>query len=308
MSEENVPNNEENKEEIENTEVEEKTQLDEDIENEVDAVFEEPSEEEDHLPENEVDNAVREAEENLLGARTPEEAVVEDATNTADVAYATAGLDQMAVPKKKAPYVLITAIVLVIVAVVGVLAYLGITHSYEVSQLFSKDYWNNKYNRQGYVNVSGRTIGEIADQFGMTLDEFKEEYSLPADMKENTTEAAALYNIPLSRRAQMFSMTVEQLKEEYELGDSVTENTTWGEAEGEIPLRKYVGEDNVEEFKEEMGFGNSVTGETKWKKVRKKFNLKRLEERKEQEKQTTNGTGSVPGGNSSSGDGTAPTE
>ncbi len=135
----------------------------------------------------------------------------------------------------------------------------------------------NPYNEMGYVNVSGRTIDEVAAQAGMGLDEFLAEYGLPADMPADTEEAAAFYNIPVAKIAEMYGMDTAGIKEMLGLGDDVTEDTPWGEAEGKSPLSKYVGEDNLESFKQEYGFGNEITGETTWGEVRNQVDRVTLE-------------------------------
>ena len=126
----------------------------------------------------------------------------------------------------------------------------------------------NKYNRMGYVDVSGRTIAEIADESGYELADFLAVYDLPADMPGSTSESAAYYNIPCSKIAEMYGMDFATLKEMLQWGDDITEETTWGVAEGETTIAAYVGEDNIESFKEQYGFGDEVTGETQWKEVR----------------------------------------
>ena len=168
----------------------------------------------------------------------------------------------------------VVAIVLVIVAILaaagfGVVKYLN----------------RNPYNAMGYVNVSGRTIEEVATSAGVSLDQFLADYGLPADMPADTEEAAAFYNIPVSKIAEMYGMDMATLKEMLGLGDDVTDNTPWGEAEGKSPLSKYIGEDNLESFKAEYGFGEEITGETLWGEVRNIVDQKTLEKQQEAEKE-----------------------
>ena len=157
---------------------------------------------------------------------------------------------------------LITAIVVIILAVFCILLGLG---------KFPKIY--NKYNHMGYVNITGRTLADIAEESGMTLDELLEEYNLPANMPANTQESAAYYMMPVKSIAAMYGMTFEDMKAMLDFGDDVTEDTVWGKAEGEVTLEKYIGEDNFEDFKEKYGFGDEITLETKWKEVRKTVDL-----------------------------------
>lgn len=143
----------------------------------------------------------------------------------------------------------------------------------------------NKYNRMGYVDTSGRTIGEVADAAGMDLADFLEQYELPKNMPANTSESAAYYMIPTKVIAEMYSMDFETLKSEFGFPEEVSEDTPWGEAEGQIPLGKYVGEENLEMFKTEYELGDDVTAETLWKDVRNIVDTKAKEEREAAEKE-----------------------
>lgn len=151
-------------------------------------------------------------------------------------------------------------VVAIVVVVVAILAAAG----FGVFKYLTR----NPYNEMGYVNISGRTIEDVATSAGVTLDEFLAEYGLPADMPADTEETAAFYSIPTSKVAEMYGMDMATLKEMLGLGDDITENTPWGEAEGKSPLGKYIGEANLEQFKEMYGFGEEITAETTWGEIR----------------------------------------
>ncbi len=202
-----------------------------------------------------------------------EEAVAEeieaeeaDELSAEDIEYVTQQVEEAFEAKKKGGAGKVVAIVVVIVAVLaaagfGVFKYLS----------------RNPYNEMGYINVSGRTIADVAEQAGMSVEEFLVEYRLPADMPEDTEESAAYYNIPLSKMAEMYGVDAATLKEMLGLGDDVTDTTPWGEAEGKATLAKYVGEENLETFKTEYGLGDDITGETLWGDVRNLVDEKTLE-------------------------------
>ena len=126
----------------------------------------------------------------------------------------------------------------------------------------------NKYNKLGYVDISGKTIGELATEQGISLEEFLATYSLPEDMPENTTEAAAYYSIPVGKIAEMYGMDLAAMKEQLKLGDDVVAETPWGVAEGEVLVVDYIGAENIDAFKEQYGFGDEVNDQTKWKEIR----------------------------------------
>lgn len=138
----------------------------------------------------------------------------------------------------------------------------------------------NKYNKLGYVDVSGRTIQDIADAQGITLEEFLDMNGLPADMPGSTTEANAYYSMPTGIVAELSGLDFATLKTVLKLPEEVTEETPWGEAEGMIPLVDYVGDEQMlEEFKAEYGLGDEVTTETLWGEVRNAVHTKEKEKR-----------------------------
>ena len=174
---------------------------------------------------------------------------------------------------------------------------------------------NAPYNYLGYINVSGETIGNIAEYYGSSLDEFLEMHGLPADMPADTDETAAYNTIPTGVIAGLYGMDVETLKKEYEIpdtvgkipmrmkivdlispkfnvGDTINEDTPWGIAEGEATLRGYMGTDDeeaLEEVKSMYGLDDSVTFDTQWKDIRDIVEKQQLEQRKKAEEEAQNG-------------------
>jgi ElaB/YqjD/DUF883 family membrane-anchored ribosome-binding protein len=202
---------------------------------------------------------------------------VEDAVSDVAEGVTEFAEEVFAAPKKsKAP------IIAIIVAAVIVVALCVLTAMGKFPAIY------NKYNHMGYVNITGRTIADIAKDNDMELSELLEQYGLPKDMPGNTQESAAYYSMPVNTIAQMYGMDLDGLKELLGLGDEITEDTPWGKAEGEVTLEKYIGEDGLDAFKEQYGFGDEITLETKWKEVRNtvdKESKKRYDEQKaEQEK------------------------
>ena len=142
----------------------------------------------------------------------------------------------------------------------------------------------NKYNKLGYVDISGKTVQDIADAQGITLAEFLEAYKLPADMPGDTTEANAYYSIPAGVIAEMNGLDFATLKAMLKLPEGVTEETPWGEAEGGILLADYIGgADKVDAFKEQYGLGDEVTAETPWGEIRNIVDTIELEKRQAEE-------------------------
>ncbi len=207
---------------------------------------------------------------------------VEDAVSDVAEDVSEFAQEVFAAPKKsKAP------IVAIIVAAVIVVALCVLTFMGKFPAIY------NKYNHMGYVNITGRTIGDIAKDNGMELAELLEQYGLPADMPANTQESAAYYSMPAKTVAQMYGMDFSGLKELLGLGDEITEDTPWGIAEGEVTLEKYIGADSLDTFKEQYGLGDEVTLETKWKEVRNivdSESKKKYDEQKAEQEEETDET------------------
>ncbi len=243
------------------------------------------------------------AEEVAEETSAEQEGIAEEITETAEDAYETAEavvkdgevseeeLEQVveeiiaAKKKSKAPFVVIAIIVvLAIVAAVAINLFGG-----------------NKYNKLGYANPEGRTIADVAEQLGISLEEFLTTYSLPADMPEDTEEMAAYYSMPVKVFAEMYGIDFATFKEAYGIPDETTpavadgivgkikalfggnkivpidENTSWGVVLDELTLANYLGEENVESFKEYYGLGEEVTAETRYKEIRKEVEEKTME-------------------------------
>lgn len=193
--------------------------------------------------------------------------------------------------KSKAVVIAIIAAIVIAVAAIGIGGYIFMEQSLGINYLSF-----NKYNRQ-YVDVTGRTIEEIATAQNQTVAEFLEEYSLPADMPKNTNENAAYYTIPAKNIAKMYGMDFATMKTMLSLGDDVTEDTPWGQIEGEMTVGDQIGgEENLASFKEKMGLDDKVTIDTKWKEIRMTIDRKSRQDRIKSEKEPKQDAPAIDGG------------
>lgn len=219
--------------------------------------------------------------DNNVEGLNDEEAEITQAVDAAQAAFEEV-VKESNKSSKNVALIVVVAIVAVLVVVLGVFA---IVPKFVPS--FPDPFGSlfNKYNRQGYVDVSGRTVAEVAEDMDMELDEFLEMYGLPADMPGNTTESAAYNNIPVSKMAETYGMDVAQLKEVLQMPETVTDETPWGEAIDQVTLGVYVTEEYLGEFKEYYGLDDSVTADTLWGEVRQTVEEKQREERIAAEKE-----------------------
>ena len=214
------------------------------------------------------ENSEEASEDGTAAAAAIEAEIAEDGTVT-EGAQTPVVTDAKNQALAKTAAIIVAAVVLIAIIVLGIIF---------CPRIF------NKYNRSGYIDVSGRTIAEVADNSGMELEDFLESFGLPKDMPPNTAESIAYYYIPCGKIAPMYRMDFQTLKTALGLPDDVTEDTPWGEAEGEAPLNSYVGEDNLAAFKEKYGLGDEITGDTKWKEIRNIVDEKQREANLEQQK------------------------
>ncbi len=214
--------------------------------------------------------------ENLEAEEVVEEAaeaeVTEEAEVSAEAAQEAVGTLESAQIKKSSK---IGAVVAVVVAIIVVAAAM-ITSTMEF----------NKYNKMGFINVSGMTIQDMLDQQGTTYEEFIAEYGLPNDMAADTIIEVAEYYIPVKKVAENNGMDFATIKEMLQFPEGVTEDTPWGEVVDMKPIKEAVGltEEDLPSFKETYGLDDSVTLDTLYKDIRHKIAQVELEKRLEQEK------------------------
>lgn len=138
----------------------------------------------------------------------------------------------------------------------------------QIRELIKYERKNKNLPDGGYVDVTGRCVGEVAEDLGIKLEEYLELNGLPSDMPYLVSETEANYTIPAAMVAPMYGMDFKGLAKLYDFPDNVNEDTPWGVAVGETTVGAYVGEENVEKFKQDYGLDGSVTSDTKWKEVR----------------------------------------
>lgn len=148
-----------------------------------------------------------------------------------------------------------------------------------ISELIKYERANAYAPTGGYVDVTGRTVEDVAKERKMTLSEYLSEYSLPSDMPALVSETEANYTIPCRRMAEMFGMSFDTLIQTFELPDTITEDTPWGAAIGETTVGIYAGGTDIEEFREMYKLPDTVTADTKWKEVRETVDARKKEQR-----------------------------
>ncbi len=135
-----------------------------------------------------------------------------------------------------------------------------------------------------YIDVTGRTVADIAAEEGLELADFLKEYGLPSDLPADTSESETYNTIPCGVMARRHETTFEDIKKEFDFPDEVTEDTPWGEAIDGVTLGNYIGEEQLDDFKQYYGFGDEVTADTLWSEVRRTVDEKSREERIQAEK------------------------
>ena len=139
----------------------------------------------------------------------------------------------------------------------------------------------NKYNEMDYVNNSNRTIGEIAEEKEISLEEFLKMYGLPADMPANTNEAAAFYQMTVENVAKMYGVETDDLIYQISEGalssTGLNKDTLWDTAQGSITIRNHIGDLSFDEFKVAYELAEHVTENTTLGEVRIPVAKKQME-------------------------------
>lgn len=231
--------------------------------------------------------------------------------------------DEFVVKKSKKGIVL-TVIVIIILFLVTLFTFNATTvekQSYTIGDVFienlnqkkelSEDESTAKYNGLGYLNVSGKTIGDICKEKSMEVSDFLEKYGLPEDMTKDTYYDVAVYMMPVLVRAEIEKTDFKTMKEKFNIPDSieiditsdkltdkiksllfgpqyvkqkieVTEYIPWGLIYDELKLED-IYDGDFEKLKSEYNFGNNITLHTKMKEVRPVMEKVQIQERKKKE-------------------------
>lgn len=274
-----------NQEELENQEV---VTADEVVEDAIDEVIEENTQEVEDTTDVIEDEETQ--EESLDTENVQVEEVIETPVDDVSV-------DEPVVEAKKTSAGVIVAIVVIVALIVGVVTAIIIEKN------------KNPYNSMGYPIYPGYTIEDAAISEGISYEEFLTLYQLPADMPKDTPVFAANEYISTGVYAQMDGLTFELYKQLLQIPDetSVSEpktfldkiisvfkkekpvkidaSTPWRTVMGELTLGVLVGEENVESVKEQFELDESVNASTKYKEIRDIVDKKTVEIRTEQLKE-----------------------
>lgn len=242
-------------------------------------VVEETTQAEEISAAEETADAVEEAEtvEETTDETAEPETELEDVEVTEDEIAELEALDGVSPNNSGKLAAIVGGFIAVILVVVAILWYFGIINPYE----------------RGYVDISGVTLEELANQEGYSLKEYKKTYGLPFLMPKSTNENAVRNNAKLGATVAQSGMKFEDFKEYYGWGDNITEESTVGEALGETKLSVIIGAGEMDEesaqevlasFKEYYGLGDDITSDTLYKDVREILDRKARDQRIEEEK------------------------
>lgn len=115
-------------------------------------------------------------------------------------------------------------------------------------------------------NNAEKTVSYLADQAGMSVDEYLAEYGLSGTegIDGKTTESEMVSKMTIGNLAKYEGTDLDAFIEENGLpSDKVDENTPWEEAKDLIPLDTYFG-GQFEEVKAAYELDDSITGDMTW--------------------------------------------
>ena len=147
----------------------------------------------------------------------------------------------------------------------------------------------NRFNTLGYINVSGMSIADEAEEARMTMELYRETYDIPENMPDDTFMEVAYNFQSVEKIATSYEMTYEDLKEMYSFPEyierksgekiPVTKDLPWGVVCDELTIEGL--QMNLDALRKAYGFGEEVTEKTKWKEIRPDIEKKQQEKRNE---------------------------
>lgn len=139
----------------------------------------------------------------------------------------------------------------------------------------------NKYNEMSYINTANRTIGDIATEKEITVEDFLKMYNLPEDMPANTNEAAAFYQMSVENVAKMYGQPAEEflsiLVQNAKTGVQINKDTLYDDAYGAITIKNHIGDASFEEFKKAYDLPENITEDSTFSEIRERVFRKQLE-------------------------------
>ncbi len=114
-------------------------------------------------------------------------------------------------------------------------------------------------------NKSEKTVSYLADQSGMSVDEYLAEYGLNdnKDVNSKTTESEMVNHMTLDNLAKYEGKDLATFLEENGLTGKADGSMIWSEAKDLVPLDVYFG-GQFEEAKKAYELDDSITGDMTW--------------------------------------------
>lgn len=112
------------------------------------------------------------------------------------------------------------------------------------------------------------TVGYLAEQAGLTIDEYLEQYGL-SGLSKNTTEQEMLKQMTMENYASYAGTTLEEIKTNYVLDADVDASMTYGDFEKTLKVKNIFGgsEETFNQMKEVYGLDDSITMDSAWTDV-----------------------------------------
>ncbi len=150
----------------------------------------------------------------------------------------------------------------------------------EIQKLIEYERHNKYLPKGGYVDVTRRTVADVANDMGISLEEYISEYELPKGLPALVSETEANYTVPVSKMAEICGMDYAELKNMYNFPDSIREDMPWGYAIGEVTVLDVAGSsDAVAKLKKQYELPDAVGDDTLWKEVRETVDAKKQQNR-----------------------------
>lgn len=181
---------------------------------------------------------------------------------TIDEAYVCKAETEVLKNKKTVKNVIKAVVAVAAVAVIAVVGVYGYRN------------WYNPYNHtKAYKDINfGDTIGDVIEEYGITLEEYLKGSNLPSDMAKSTYVYVANQFVPVASAIEGSGMTAQQyINDIIGMEGEFSDDVTVGEIESKMTLKQMLGvetEEDLEKAKEQYGIRKEATLDTLFEEVR----------------------------------------
>lgn len=130
--------------------------------------------------------------------------------------------------------------------------------------------WFQAVGYDRYAKQAEATLRELAQAQGLSVEDFKARFDLPASLASNTPASDVEAAVPFSKMAELNGLAVQDLKTQLGLPAELDDQTPWGDAYGRVTLQKIAELNGISlpDLLAAYGLAPETAADTPWQTVR----------------------------------------